>query len=117
MELAITYYKDIPMSEDEKIELIGRTVLENFLNEDVKKITFVKFDKEDYAKWLKKEKDTQNKRAEWATRKINPSLNLNEKNRVEKICEICEEPFIGTKKSKFCSNACKQKNKYKKSKK
>lgn len=34
----------------------------------------------------------------------------------EKICEICGKDFIGSNKAKFCSNACRQKNKYAKSK-
>jgi len=39
------------------------------------------------------------------------------KNQVEKFCEVCGEPFLGTGKSKFCSNKCKQKNKNDKNKK
>ena len=34
----------------------------------------------------------------------------------EKICEWCKKEFVGSGKAKFCSNACRQKNKYAKSK-
>lgn len=34
----------------------------------------------------------------------------------EKVCQICGKEFIGSNKAKFCSNACRQKNKYLKSK-
>ena len=34
----------------------------------------------------------------------------------EKVCDICKKEFIGSGKAKFCSNACRQKNKYLKSK-
>jgi len=33
---------------------------------------------------------------------------LGSKNKFKKICEICNTPFIGTGKSKYCSNRCKQ---------
>jgi len=36
---------------------------------------------------------------------------LASKNVVKKTCEICGELFTGTKKSKYCSNKCKQKAK------
>ena len=34
----------------------------------------------------------------------------------EKICQICGNPFIASNSAKFCSNTCRQKNKYLKSK-
>jgi len=40
---------------------------------------------------------------------------LASKNQVNKICEICNKPFLGTGKSKYCSNKCKQINKNSKS--
>ena len=32
----------------------------------------------------------------------------------EKACQICGKIFIASNKAKFCSNKCRQKNKYKK---
>jgi|LSQX01.1.fsa_nt_gb hypothetical protein len=31
----------------------------------------------------------------------------------DRICIVCDSIFKGTKKAKFCSNKCKQKDKYK----
>ena len=35
---------------------------------------------------------------------------------VDSKCVICGEPITGTKKKKFCSNRCQQKDKYQKMK-
>jgi hypothetical protein len=42
--------------------------------------------------------------------------NLKALDKKEKVCQICGKEFIGSGKAKFCSNACRQKNKYLKSK-
>jgi hypothetical protein len=36
--------------------------------------------------------------------------------KVDRICEVCNITFPGTKKGKFCSNKCKQRDKSKKNK-
>lgn len=33
------------------------------------------------------------------------------------VCDVCKNTFQGTSKAKFCSNKCKQKDKYNKTKK
>lgn len=37
--------------------------------------------------------------------------------KVDRVCEVCGITFSGTKKAKFCSNKCTQKDKYDKKKK
>ena len=111
MNIAITYYKDIPLKEEEYERLLGSTVIKQFESYDIEQITFVKFDKEDYFNFLDGKKDTKDLRAAWAAIKINPSLQMINKNQKEKICIVCGKVFLGTGKSKFCHNRCKQANK------
>ncbi|WP_167374441.1 hypothetical protein [Bathymodiolus platifrons methanotrophic gill symbiont] len=42
---------------------------------------------------------------------------LASKRKIEtKICPVCKEEFEGIKKAKFCSNKCRQKDKYQRNK-
>jgi len=47
----------------------------------------------------------------------NPAAALNAlRRRVDHICPVCEKGFKAIKKAVYCSEACKQKAKYKRSK-
>ena len=48
-------------------------------------------------------------------KELSPGAMLAAKRKIEtKICPVCLEEFEGIKTAKFCSNKCKQKDKYQK---
>lgn len=101
------------MSKERYSSFLGNTIIEQFENnEEIEEIVFVRFNIKKYAKWLKKEADTQNKRAEWAvfctTKKETRKRNFKKST---KPCAVCKEDFEGIERSKFCSNKCRQRDK------
>jgi hypothetical protein len=118
MRSALTYYRDIPLTKEEYALKIGMTIIDTFQADDIDSITIIPFDKKDYSNWLGDRSDTQDMRASWAGFKLGSiaSASLTKLNQVMKTCPICGITKIMAKQAKFCSNACKQKNKNSKKK-
>lgn len=45
-----------------------------------------------------------------------PKYTRNQYAKTQRVCIVCTNSFEGTQRAKFCSNACKQKDKYQRSK-
>ncbi len=71
MKVCITYYRDIPMTKKDYAAHVGGAVQGVFESgEEIESVTFIPFDKLDYAKWLGDRSDTQDNRAIWAGEKL-----------------------------------------------
>jgi hypothetical protein len=57
-------------------------------------------------------------RASWSAFKLSSmsASSLAKSSKRLKVCEVCKKEFEGIGKAKFCSNACRQKDKHKRSK-
>lgn len=113
MKSAITYYHDIPLPKEEYALKLGMSIIDLFEKEDFDSITLIPFDEFDYTNWIGDRSDTQDMRAAWSAYKLGSiaSASLTAKNKVMKTCPICGTVKLMAKQAKFCSEACKQKNK------
>ncbi|MCL5272821.1 MAG: hypothetical protein M1486_05910, partial [Gammaproteobacteria bacterium] len=70
-----------------------------------------------YIQWLGDRQDSEDLRDHYEQSQIKFLKALKHLDKVSKICAVCGKEFTASKAAKFCSNACRQKNKYKNSKK
>jgi hypothetical protein len=91
---------------------------EKFKDVAVDAIILVKFNDHEYKTWLGDRTDTKGMKNKWAeTKAMEIHLAGIKKARTTlKTCAVCGKEFEGIKKSKFCSDACKQKDRYKRNK-
>jgi hypothetical protein len=102
---------------NERIDTEMSSTIEEYLKTE--KIAFVvKFNEEDYKIFLGDRIDSDEIKQDWANKVMRSAAAINNKkfDRFEKKCLVCDLIFVSSKKSKFCSNKCRQKNKYNKSK-
>jgi hypothetical protein len=118
MKTTILYYNDTPLSQGEYASQLGKSIIDLFRAGDIDYINIIPFDDANYAQWLGNRSDTQDMRDAWAETKLS-SINasfLAKLNKQLKVCKVCNKEFESAGKAKFCSNACRQKDKYKRSK-
>lgn len=94
--------------------------IENFFenNPDAMTITVLRWDEDAYIRWLNNRLDSNELRQQYESDQIKYHGAIKRFDKVKKICAIpdCGKEFEASKAAKFCSNACRQKNKYQKSK-
>jgi hypothetical protein len=119
MGSAFIYHNDTSLPKEEYALKIGMAIRDAFQAEGINSIVLIPFDKLDYSQWLGDRSDTQDMRASWADFKLasTSASSLAKLGKKRKICEVCKIFFEGIGKAKFCSNACRQKDKYNRSKK